>query len=127
MHNKGNSCLQNKISLNFKDKPVVYTGKLKTEALNHGDFCLVQCASTVNNAMLVFVCRIEEINGNFLVVNLFNKKVGFNIFYIPNVQNKWSVPIAEVLAKLPVPNNAGSMSRGSGMIFKFDFSTFKLG
>ena len=35
MHNKRSSCLQNKISLNFKDKLVVYTEKLKTEALNH--------------------------------------------------------------------------------------------
>ena len=62
-----------------------------------------------------------------MVVNLLNKKVGFNIFYFPDIQSKWSVPIAEVLAKLPMPKNVGSMSRGSGMIFKFDFSTFKLG
>ena len=86
MHNKSYSCLQNKISLNFKDTPVEYTEKLKIETLNHGDFCLVQCASTVNNVMLAFVCRIEEINGNTLVVNLLNKKVGFNIFYFPNIQ-----------------------------------------
>ena len=125
MPNKSNSCLQNK--LNFKGNPAICTEKLKTEALNCGDFCLVQCASTVNNLTLAFVCRIEEINGNILLVNLLNKKVGFNIFYFPNIQNKWSVPIAEVFAKLPMPNNAGSMSRGSGMIFKFDFSTYKLG
>ena len=87
MQNKSNSSLQSKISLNFKEKSVVYTEKLKTEALNHGDFCLVQCASTVNNATLAFVCRIEEINGNILVVNLLNKKVGFNIFYFPDIQN----------------------------------------
>ena len=90
---------------------------MKTEALNHGDFCLVQCASAVNNATLAFVCRIEEINGNILFVNLLNNKVGFNIFYFPDVQNKWLVPIAEVLVKLPMPKNAGSLSRGSGMIF----------
>ena len=50
----------------------------------------------------------------------------FNIFYLLEMKDKWPVPIIDILTKLPLPNDAGNMSRTSGMTFKFDFSAFKL-
>lgn len=102
--------------------------ELRLELIKPGDFYLIQCATRNMNRAMAFVAKVEEKIENTLTVNFMKKKAGFNKFFFPEKEDKWTISILDILAKLPVPNEAGSTSRTAGMLtFRFDFSRFKLG
>lgn len=77
---------------------------------------------------LAFVAKVDEENNCAFNVNFLKKKAGLYKLFFPEMTDRSFVSIIDVLAKLPLPIEAGSTSRTAAMYtFKFDFSKFTLG
>lgn len=91
------------------------------------DYLLVACQSAYQKANKHFVGIVQAKDNNIFTVSFMKKKTGCKFFF-PDKEDKWSVPIVDVVAKLPTPQNFPGTSRTASLFwFKFDFSKFNLG
>lgn len=95
--------------------------------LKVADYLLVECQSAYQKANKHFVGVVLAEDDNIFTVSFMKKKTGFKFFF-PDKEDKWSVPIVDVVAKLPTPQSFPGTSRTASLFwFKFDFNYFNLG